>query len=218
MEHTKLALSAVMIVAVGLIGTNLVTGLEMTNQEKLDANQDLGSIYGHVTAIHSDSDGNILSYVQTDNLVANEGKDCMAELIFASAGGANCESAVSAKYSTIALYDGTSFPATMNVSLANGLLTNDVEEGSFTGLGFVQGTVTEDTVATGDDYVDGSGSITSITNTFTASTGVSGKNIDGAALLDDNSPPQSVLAGQQFTAVSLTDGDTLAITWLITLG
>ena len=218
MEQTKLALSAVMIVAIGLIGTNLVTGSEMTDQEKLDVNQDLGSIYGHITAIHSDSDGNIVSYVQTDNLVANIGKDCMAELVFASAGGASCESAVSAKYSTIVLYDGTSFPVTTNVSLANGLLTNDVEEASFTGLGFVQGTVTEDTAAFGTGYVDGTGSTTKITNTFTASTGVSGKNIDGAALLDDNTPPQSVLAGQQFTAVSLTDGDTLAITWLITLG
>ena len=77
MKQTKLALSAVMIVAVGLIGTNFVTGSEMTELETFGANLDSGSVYGHVTVVHSDPSGNILSYAQTDNLVANAGKNCM---------------------------------------------------------------------------------------------------------------------------------------------
>jgi len=221
MEQTKLALCAVMIVAVGLAGTNIVTGLEMTGQEKLGANENLGSIYGHVTAIHSDPDGNIISYAQTDNIVAKNGKDCLADLVFNGTAGSTCEitSSGAANFGTIALYDGQSFPSGMNVSLSGGLLTDDVTS---TGLGFVNGITTQDTEAFDNDTdyndTDDVGNITKITNIFTAGTGVSGKNIDGSALLDDHNPPQAVLAGQEFTAVSLTDGDTLAITWLITLG
>ncbi len=40
MKQTKLALSAVMIVAVGLIGTNFVTGTEMTEIETFGGNQE----------------------------------------------------------------------------------------------------------------------------------------------------------------------------------
>jgi len=72
MEQTKLALSAVMIIAVGLIGTNFVTGLETTGQEKFDALSNSNTIYGHLTVIHSDPDDNVLSYIQTDNLIAKK--------------------------------------------------------------------------------------------------------------------------------------------------
>ena len=77
MKQEKLALSAVMIVAVGLIGTNFVTGLEMTEQEQLGANSNNNDIYGHITIVHSDPDGNILDYIQTDNVVGLFGKSCI---------------------------------------------------------------------------------------------------------------------------------------------
>ena len=212
MEHTKLALSAVMIVAVGLIGTNFVTGLEMTDQEKFDTNLDSGAVFGHVTVVHSGPDGNILSYAQTDNLVANLGKDCMAELVFGNQ-ETSCESAGTSVFNTIVLFDGQSFPIEMNVTDANNLLTVDI---SATGLGIFASTVTSNANATGTGYVDGTGSLTDIENTFTAGTNVAAQNVDGAALFNDDE--DAVLAGQVFTAVSLNEDDTLKITWTITLG
>jgi len=47
---------------------------------------------GHVTAVVSDSNGNIKSYFQTDNKVVNDGRNCATRLIFGiSIGAADCE-------------------------------------------------------------------------------------------------------------------------------
>ncbi len=208
MKQTKLALSAVMIVAVGLIGTNFVTGSEMTELETFSGNLDSGSVYGHVTVVHSDPSGNILSYAQTDNLVANAGKNCMAEQIFGGTAGAACEGTLS-NFNTIALFDGQSFPATMNASR---LLAVDI---AAVGLAITDGvaTPTENTVASGSGYSDGAGSQSDIDKTFTATTT---QTVDGAALFNDND--DAVLAGQTFTSVTLNNLDTLQVTWTITLG
>jgi len=208
MKQTKLALSAVMIVAVGLIGTNFVTGSEMTELETFGANLDSGSVYGHVTVVHSDPSGNILSYAQTDNLVANAGKNCMAEQIFGGTAGAACEGTAS-NFNTIALFNGQSFPATMN---ASGLLAVDI---AAVGLAITDGVAapTENTIASGGGYVDGAGSQSDIDKTFTATTT---QTVDGAALFNDND--DAVLAGQTFTSVTLNNLDTLQVTWTITLG
>ena len=197
-----------MVVAIGLTGANFVTGSEMTEQEKFNAMSGSSPIYGHVTVIHSDPDGNILSYAQTDNLVANDGKDCMAELIFGGTAGTACDGTASV-FNTIVLFDGQSFPATMN---ASGLLGVDITASC---LAITDGvaTPTENTAATGADYVDGTGSLSDIAVTFTAG---ATQTVDGAALFNDND--DSVLAGQTFSSVTLNNLDTLAVTWTITLG
>ena len=214
MKQTKLALSAVMIVAVGLIGTNFVTGSEMIEQETFGSNLDSGSVYGHVTVVHSDPDGNILSYAQTDNLVANQGKNCMAQLVFGgTAGSASCEStADNTNFNTIALFNGELFPADMNATLANNLLLRDV---TAAGLAITDGvaTPTQNTAASGSAYTDGAGHQTDIFKQFTAGTT---QTVDGAALF--NSATDAVLAGQTFTSTILNNLDTLDVTWTITLG
>jgi len=213
MKQTKLALSAVMIVAVGLVGANFVTGSEMTEQETFGAYSDSSSVYGHLTIIHADPDGNILSYAQTDNLVANLGKDCMAELVFGGTAGATCEATTGNVFNTIALFNGQSFPTEMNATGASNLLGVDIIT---TGLAIGDGVATpsENTAATGADYVDGTGSLTDISRLFT-NTG-STQAVDGAALF--NSSTDAVLAGQTFTSVNLETSDTLTVTWTITLG
>ena len=224
MKQTKLALSAVMIVAVGLIGTNFVTGSEMTGLEKLGAISNNNDIYGHITIVHSDPDGNILSYIQTDNIVAAIGKDCMAEQVF----GVNtvaCNAAFNTVFTTIALYDGDSFPITMNTTDGDGnvLTGNIVTAAGLTIRNGGQGvSVTEDAPA----ETTGSllGSKTDIAKTFTAGVGVAAQVVDGATLLNNGSggaasgPPDAVLAGQTFIPVTLNESDTLLITWTIELG
>jgi len=212
MKHTQLALSAVMIVAIGLTGANFVTDSGLTDQEKLGAYQDSSNVYGHVTVIHSDPDGNILAYAQTDNLVANQGKDCMAALVFGgTAGGTECTAATDSTFNTIALFNGQSFPTEMN---ATGLLTVDL---TAAGLAIADGdllTPAQGVAASGANYVDGAGGTTTIANTFTATTT---QAVDGAALFN-GTPFDAVLAGQTFTSVTLNNLDTLAVTWTITLG
>ena len=216
MKQTKLALSAVMIVAVGLIGTNFVTGSEMT-QELDGTTLESGAIMGHITVVHSDPDGNILSYAQTDNLISNIGKDCMAALVFgATAGGTECSASTDTAFNTIALFNGQSFPTEMNATGANNLLTVDI---TTTGLAISDGdllTPAQGIAATGADYVDGAGGTTTIANTFTNTSGGT-QAVDGAALFN-GTPFDAVLAGQTFTSVNLEPNDTLTVTWTITLG
>jgi len=205
MKQTNLALSAVMIVAVGLIGTNFVTGSEMTDQEKFDALSNSNTVFGHITIVHSDIDGNILSYVQTDNEVAAIGKDCMSNQVFGNT-DTLCTSSGTSAFNTIALYVNESFPITMN---ATGLKINDLTN---TGLAItVADSVTNNANATSG----GTGTKTDIKNTFTAGSLVT-QAVDGAALFNDDE--DAVLAGQRFTLVTLNESDTLAITWTITVG
>ena len=222
-----------MIVAVGLIGTNFVTGLEMAGQEKFDALSSSSNIYGHITIVHSDPDGNILAYIQTDNLVAANGKNCMAELIFGEISGGSC-TASRQNFTTIALYNGETFPITMNATDQGGTGSENLLETStlvsVAGLTIRNGGqgvgVSENTPAVTTGGAPFGGVKIDITKTFTAGANVANQVVDGAALFNNGTgvgggeDPTAVLAGQVFQqgSVTLNELDTLLITWTITLG
>ena len=209
MEQTKLALSAVMIVAVGLIGTNFVTGLEMTDQEKFNAYEDSSPIYGHMTIVHSDSGGNILAYVQTDNIVTNEAKDCMSERLFGGSDRSGCgATANNDLFDKIGLFTGETFVLEDNFA-SNTLI-------AVAGLGIqTADSVAEKTAAAGTGTSVDNGAITSIIKTFQAGLNVD-QAVNGAGLF--NAGGDALFAGQTFTSVTLLEDDTLKITWEITLG
>ena len=228
MKQEKLALSAVMIVAVGLIGTNFITYSAMTEQEEFGALSSSNNIYGHITIVHSDPDGNILSYIQTDNVVGLIGKSCLSELVF---GGhaTTCDTEVTGNlntnFTTIALFDGETFRDSINATGLNNLLGAGtlVNVAGLTIRNGGQGvTVTESSVPVSG----GIGSKTDIAKTFTAGVNVAGQVVDGAALFNNGTgvgggeSPTAVLAAQVFTqgSVTLNESDTLLITWTIELG
>ena len=210
MEQTKLALSAVMIVAVGLIGTNFVTGLEMTDQEKINAYEDSSPIYGHITIVHSDPDGNVLAYIQTDNVVTDDGLNCLAERAF-GAGDSTCDGGSSTDlFNEIGLFDESETFAAGDVFDTNALVTDGDADGL--GIGSAD-SVKEDTGSNGAT----NGVITDIVKTFTAGPGtVTNFDVDGAGLF--NAAGDVLFAAQSFNLVSLNTDDTLTITWSIELG
>ena len=216
MKQSKLALTAVMVVAIGLTGANFVGGsLESTEDISVAkyGTVEGSPIYGHVTIVHSDPEGNILSYIQTDNAVTNQGKDCAVEHIFSAAGGLannNCVAATANdNFDVIGLTNGQSFPFDANATSLNGV------ELTLNGLAAVAGTVSGNAAALGTDYTAStSGAIVDIANTFTATADAQG--VDGAILY--NAAKDSVFAAKEFTAVTLNNLDTLAVTWTITLG
>ena len=221
MKQTNLALSAVMIVAVGLVGTNFVTGLETTEQGKFGVLSSSNDIYGHITIVHSDPDGNILAYIQTDNAVAAIGKDCLSELIFGDHGTTCSAGNFNTNFTTIALYAGESFSSNANTTGDPNVLDNTLTDLGLTVRNGGQGVVVSNTQAGGGS---GTGSITSIEKTFTAGTNVANVLVNAATLLNNGTggpasgPPTAVLAGQTFADVTLNESDTLKITWLIELG
>ena len=215
MKQSKLALTAVMVVAIGLTGANFVGGsLESTEDISVAkyGTVEGSPIYGHITIVHSDPEGNILSYAQTDNAVTNQGKDCAVEHIFSAAGGLannNCLGAANDNFDVIGLTNGQSFPFDANATSLNGV------ELTLNGLAAIAGAVTGNAAAVGTDYTAStSGAKVDINNLFTATADAQG--VDGAILY--NAAKNAVFAAKEFTAVTLNDQDTLDVTWTITLG
>jgi len=210
MKQTKLALSAVMVVAISLTGiVGFATGIESVADELPRMGEPAGFL-GHITLVHSDSDGNILSYAQTDNRIVNEGKNCAMELLFGTTGAGDCAATATSGdlFDFIGLTDTQSFGYGTNASSLNAA---DI---TGSGLDPAIGTVQNFVAAVGADYGSSStGASVDIDKTFTAT---ATQATDGAILY--NGANDAVFAGQKFTSVTLNNLDTLQVTWTITLG
>ena len=208
MKQSKLALSAVMVVAVGLFGANFVSGSDMTSENKMDAFVASSPVYGHVTVIHSDPSGNILSYQQTDNVVTIEGKDCAIERLFGSSGAADCNATSTTDlFNLVGLATGLEAPTlNSNATLANGFVARDYADS-----GLIPATADSVTTTGATTSV---GAKMDILETFTASD--DGNAVDMAILY--NADATAVFAAKDFASVTLNTSDTLAVTWSITLG
>jgi len=61
---------------------------------------------GHAIITLADADGNIKAYRQTDNVVTNNGRNCVADELFGSTGGALCNDPQTNDYTFIAIGTG----------------------------------------------------------------------------------------------------------------
>jgi len=208
MKQSKLALSAVMIVAVGLFGANFVSGSDMTSESKMDAFVASSPVYGHVTVIHSDPSGTILSYQQTDNVVTIEGKDCAIERLFGSSAAGDCNATSTTDlFNLVGLATGLEAPTVnSNATQANGFVARDYADSGLTPN-------TADSVTT-TGATSSVGAKMDILETFTASDDTN--PVDMAILY--NAGADAVFAAKDFASVTLNTSDTLAVTWSITLG
>ncbi len=214
MKQTKLALTALLVVAIGLTGANLVNSSisQPSNTEAMG--ESTGLFLGHVTLVHKDAQGNVLNYIQTDNIVSNEGKDCALELIFGTHASATCPAGTATeKFDKIALFSGQSFAHDVNATDTFGLDTVDLVN---SGLVSATGAVLNFAAASGTGYGSSStGGSVDIFKQFTLGVG-NGITVDGATLW--NQAETAAFAAQTFGQVTLNLSDTLDVTWTITLG
>lgn len=218
MKTTPMAF-AVMAVAAGLFGVNSVGAFdaqtELTDMEILAENS---AFAGHVTAIHKDASGNILSYLQSDNVVTDEGTDCASEILFAAAAlsNNNCPIVWSGGAAEDVLFDAIQLYDEGTPTVASTAATPIVTPVTALGLTIVNGTWAGTTAATG-----GAATTITLTHQFTAGAGVSGEGVTGAILkLDDDSPDgTAIFAATAFSGgpVSMDDSDTLDVTWTMNL-
>ena len=210
---------AVIAVAAGLFGVNSVGAFdaqpELTDMQALAV---VSAFSGHVTAIHSDAAGNIIAYMQTDNVVTDEGTDCASEILFAKAALTpnNCPivwvggTAEDITFDAIRLYaSGTPLVGTTAATPIVTLVA--ATAGLDAGL---------NATITGNSAASSSPTITTLAKTFTAGGGVSGAAVLGAMLvLDEDGTGTAVFAATEFSAgaVSMDDSDTLAVTWTMSL-
>jgi len=182
----------------------------------LEESTDLGTfgegtaISGQVTVIHKDPQGTILSYQQYDNVIVNEGLNCMTETLFASTNATCAMASATDQFDFIGLL-GTVPAVQIEDNAASGIprITGD-------GLGIVQAlTRGLDVIATGTGTTQTT-STTAMEVLFTSS--ADGVVVGGATL--QTGADDAVFAAKAFSGGDLTlnTDDTLLINWKITLG
>lgn len=212
-QPQTIALTAVLAVAVGMIGINGASGDIFGLDNNPEVATDGQAYLGHMTIKHYDSENNLLSYQQTDNVVTFTGKNCAANLLFDNALG-NC--------TTPAVFDDIAISEDDLLGVGENADEAIILAGECNGAGFVcgagldarlAGTVTFQTV--GADNID---AIVDIDATFTKTAG-GAVTINSAGLFDIvTSDSGNVFAVRPFsTGVSMISGDSLAVTWSITL-
>ncbi len=212
MKHPQtIVLTAVLAVAVGMVGINGASGDIFGLNSNPDVSTSEGQAYiGHIVVKHFDPEGNLISYQQTDNLVNDPGKNCAANLLFGT-GFASCTSPAVFENIALSTNSGAGFNEA-DTTLLNECDTVTDQCGS--GLEIRKaGIVTQDQLA-----ATPAGAIVQIQATFTQ--GSAGPTtINSAGLFDAlTTETGNMFAERNFsTGVSLSQNDSIQVTWLITL-
>jgi len=208
-QTTLIVLSAIIAFVVGVTGISVyadnASQPELSDMEQLAVDSGL---YGHLEVVQKNAAGEIIAYRQTDNVVTTEGKDCAVEILFNGAAGLSGNGCPMA--------DQTDYNFNAIELISSGTPVAGDVQGTTAGVEItgVSGLAIADGVCTVADAA-GSGSVT-CSKTFTAGTGVSAQTVSGA-YLKLGSGGVAVFAGNTFTSVSMSDSDTLAVTWTLTL-
>jgi len=190
MQRTQLAMFGT------IIALSAITVIMATNYSEELGTYSLKShaaIVGHVTLTAYDDDGNVIAYRQTDNVVLDDGDDCISELIFSVTGG-TCS--LVSTFDRIYIGTGDSSGATEG---STALVTPNAQ------TGFASAVMTP---ATG-----GGGAATLITANFFNV----GATIQEASIQESAVTASSVLAIQSFSAIPLGGSDDLTIQWTVTI-
>lgn len=215
-RYTSLALIGVLVVGIaGFISLDAISATSFVTMKAASDIHETSQMIGHVTYELRGADGNIKHYFQSDNVIVDVGTNCAAVAIF----NATDDSGVC----TLGTDDGFSFIAIGNstnqlplAKVGDTALDNDGQNGEMDRL---DGTVTI-TAADDSNSIDTTVSIVSPAFTFTdlgTSTVITQSGLfDSAFGGSDNMfsirdiPPVG-------TGLTVTNADTLSVTWTITL-
>jgi hypothetical protein len=179
---------------------------------------------GHITLTQTGADGNMKSYIQTDNVIVNVGENCVAETLFnVTSGGTDpCDGASTPLYTTSGNGInnlGFSFIGVGNET-TNGSNPPPVAVETDTTLDNENSTTTM-TRKTGSPTVTqesentGSSAVVTLSAVFTSDGGTS--TVDESGVFDQVSIG-NMLARQTFNEIVLSAGDQLTVEWEITIG
>lgn len=200
--------SAIIALSIGVLGVYGFQSFNLGESQTSSTNLEGSHVAGHVTMFATAADGRITAYRQSDNLITDQGADCVNKALFAPSSGITTTCSGSpGTFNVIALGTGTA--GTSRADLALGTET------SATGLARATGT----TNATSDSATSSSGSSkVSVQNTFTNTSGgtvtiteaglfnSTNKNIDGMFAEEPISP-----------SIALNNNDALTVKWTISL-
>jgi hypothetical protein len=197
------------------------------------ASPESGTMMGHVEYIVRDADGNIKSYTQADNMVVNRGDDCSIAYMFqptSATGGADvCTNFNPAGFHFIGIGNGTITVDAADTTLLDASATTVAVSGT---PGLMSVRWDNNTVATASS--NGGTVVIDTPTPFTFSTSGAATNattVTAAGLFDNTCSTQSAVTGvctansgvmnmfsAQSISVSVSNGDSLSVTWTITVG
>ena len=204
---SRVLIGVIAVLTAGLIG---VVGTSSTplaiGTSTIDGFQDGTGMLGHLTLVSTDSDGQITSYQQTDNLITRRGTDCFAHILFEPtnvAGGSSTCSGDPSIFDAIAIGTGNGQVDTSNALAA---------ETAVSGL-----VPAADTSVLVTDDPDGTGSTAVVEVTFTSGGATTSVTEAGIFNSTTTGGTTQMMAYRDFTAISLDNGDSLTVTWTITV-
>jgi len=216
MKNSKnIGMLAAVVFAVGMVGFNLSDGTITLIDDVPLATMESGMFSGHLTIIHTDKDGNILSYQQTDNAIVNQGRNCAANMLFgALAQTTGCDDQTPGVYDIIGIGNGT--------LAGDNTLVDLNAEIAISGDGLTRSEATVASVASElETAVDAASDVskTKISAEFTYTGSQTGNSITEAGLFNQTAIlNDSVFALKQFpSAVNMNSGDKLTVNWEIAI-
>jgi len=184
---------------------------------------------GHITLTHTDGNGNLKSYIQTDNVIVNVGENCVAETLFdvaANTAPDGCDKN-GATGSIFASGNGISTAAFSFVAVGD----EDVDNGNPPPAGAEDDTTlvnenftstmtrkTGSPTVTTESAGTTSSAVVTLSAVFTSDGGTS--TVDESGIFDEGllADVGNMLARQTFNEIVLSAGDQLTVEWEITIG
>jgi len=226
--------ASIFAIAVGTLGLSGNSATLLMASAVPQSQEQVGML-GHVEYKVLDSSGNIVQYMQNDNVVVNDGEDCSADSIF---GAGTCAGVIGTNYfDYISIGNGSS----ANVGATNSTLADiaDPGTGDCASTGSGGDMARRQVVPTHTPASGGTGAIVELDTsgapfTFTADnatsvidsgvfnndylTTVAGHicTVDGVSGSDWDMFSRQLLNGA--TGITVNDGDSLSVKWTITVG
>jgi hypothetical protein len=197
------------LVAVGGLFGSTIFGMTGTKNNEASTAA-TGLITGHVVTTLTDSDGNILAYRQSDNIIVNNGENCVAKLLFQGSTGAAgtnvCTGANTTGFRFIAIGTGTGAAAADNVVLGTARTDGNLAPKAAT-VTWTNSTGTGSTQAT-----------VQLSTTFTNDSGGAVAVAESGLFNSTSVNSGGMFARQQFSAVNMNVNDQLTVTWTVNIG
>jgi hypothetical protein len=215
-KPTSIALMAILAIGSGVAGFSFASN--NIENSVVDATTFVvkPTLTGHLTLEARDADGNLKAYRESDNVITQTGENCALRLLFTQAashtstGNTVCTGALTNPFTYIAVGSGTTQEDGAQVALVTEIAAN--------GLSRDQATTVTWTNSTGSEGTPGQAAVLTLSKVFTV-TGSS--TVAEAGLFNDTSANQNtdgMFARKVFDAVSVQNGDSLTVTWTISVG
>ena len=218
-------------VITALVATSGGLGLSLTGVFDDDgviaqSNTATGLMMGHLIVEAHDESGDLIAYRQTNNEVVDDGEQCILKMLFATkdstagrggyTGTTACTGALTGAWDVISIgtdNDNGAYATGQSAATVDALVLLGNETSTSNGL--------ERGIATTKTWTNGTGATTTklvLSKTFTSDSprahAIGESGLFNSTTVDTN----GMLARQTFTDVSLSEGDSITITWTFTVG